>query len=48
MQNQMALDLSAPITVIKNAGHCPNEDQPEKTDEFVADFWDVVSATSQL
>jgi pimeloyl-ACP methyl ester carboxylesterase len=41
MQNQMADDLSAPVTVIKNAGHCPNEDQPEKTAEVVADFWDA-------
>jgi pimeloyl-ACP methyl ester carboxylesterase len=39
IQDQMAADLSAPVTVIANAGHCPNEDQPEKTAEVVADFW---------
>ena len=43
MQDQMAADLSAPVTVIKNAGHCPNEDQPEKTAEVVAEFWDANS-----
>ena len=40
MQDQMAADLSAPVTVIKNAGHCPNEDQPEATAKVIADFWD--------
>ena len=43
MQDQMADDLSAPVTVIKNAGHCPNEDQPEKAAEVIADFWDAKS-----
>ena len=41
MQDQMAADLSAPVTVIKDAGHCPNEDQPQSTSELVADFWDL-------
>jgi pimeloyl-ACP methyl ester carboxylesterase len=41
MQNQMAKDLSAPVTVIKDAGHCPNEDQPEATAKVIADFWDL-------
>ena len=40
MQDQMATDLSAPVTVIKDAGHCPNEDQPEATAKVLADFWD--------
>lgn len=40
MQDQMAADLSAPVTVIKDAGHCPNEDQPEATAKVLADFWD--------
>ena len=40
MQDQMAADLSALVTIIKNAGHCPNEDQPEATAKVVADFWD--------
>ena len=39
MQDQMAADLSAPVTVIKEAGHCPNEDQPEATAKVIADFW---------
>ena len=39
MQDQMAADLSAPITVINGAGHCPNEDQPEATAEAIAAFW---------
>lgn len=39
MQDQMAADLSAPVTVIKEAGHCPNEDQPEATANAIADFW---------
>ncbi len=41
MQNQMAADLSAPVSVIKNAGHCPNEDQPENAAEVIANFWDA-------
>lgn len=40
MQDQMAADLSARLTIIKGAGHCPNEDQPEITAEVIADFWD--------
>lgn len=39
VQDQMAADLSAPVTVIKGAGHCPNEDQPEATAKAIADFW---------
>ncbi|MEO0011574.1 MAG: hypothetical protein RIQ39_1163, partial [Actinomycetota bacterium] len=41
MQDQMAKDLSAPVSVIKDAGHCPNEDQPESTVAAIADFWDI-------
>lgn len=40
MQDQMASDLDAPITVIADAGHCPNEDQPAVTAMVLADFWD--------
>jgi pimeloyl-ACP methyl ester carboxylesterase len=40
-QDQMAADLSAPITVIADAGHCPNEDQPAATAQAIADFWDL-------
>jgi pimeloyl-ACP methyl ester carboxylesterase len=42
MQDQMAADLSAPVTVIKAAGHCPNEDQPEATAQVIADFWSAL------
>ena len=42
MQNQMAKDLSAQLDVIKDAGHCPNEDQPEATATVIADFWDLI------
>jgi pimeloyl-ACP methyl ester carboxylesterase len=41
MQDQMAKELSAPISVIKDAGHCPNEDQPAATAKAMADFWDL-------
>jgi pimeloyl-ACP methyl ester carboxylesterase len=44
MQNQMAADLSAPVTVIKEAGHCPNEDQPEATADAIAAFWASVKS----
>jgi pimeloyl-ACP methyl ester carboxylesterase len=40
MQDQMARDLDAPVTVIADAGHCPNEDRPERTAEVIAEFWD--------
>jgi pimeloyl-ACP methyl ester carboxylesterase len=42
MQDQMAKDLHAPLTVIKNAGHCPNEDQPEETVRVLANFWSAL------
>jgi pimeloyl-ACP methyl ester carboxylesterase len=42
IQDQMARDLSAPVTVIADAGHCPNEDQPEATARAIADFWDSI------
>jgi pimeloyl-ACP methyl ester carboxylesterase len=41
MQDQMAEELSAPVSVIKDAGHCPNEDQPAATAKAIADFWDL-------
>jgi pimeloyl-ACP methyl ester carboxylesterase len=43
MQDDMARDLLAPVSVIRNAGHCPNEDQPRETAEAIADFWDQLS-----
>jgi pimeloyl-ACP methyl ester carboxylesterase len=42
MQDQMAKDLSAPLTVIAAAGHCPNEDQPEDTARVLASFWSAL------
>jgi len=39
MQDQMAADLSAQRTIIKDAGHCPNEDQPEDTVKVLTNFW---------
>jgi pimeloyl-ACP methyl ester carboxylesterase len=41
MQDQMAKELFAPVSVIKDAGHCPNEDQPAATAKVIADFWDL-------
>ena len=43
MQDQMAHDLDAPITVIPDAGHCPNEDRPEDTAAVIAEFWDRIT-----
>jgi len=42
MQDQMAKDLSAPRTIINDAGHCPNEDQPEDTARVLASFWSAL------
>jgi len=39
MQDRMARDLDAPVTVIADAGHGPNTDQPETTATALADFW---------
>jgi pimeloyl-ACP methyl ester carboxylesterase len=43
MQDQMARDLDAPVTVIPDAGHCPNEDRPELTAAVIAEFWDKIT-----
>ena len=40
LQAQMAAELNAQVVVIDNAGHCPNEDQPELTAAAIVDFWD--------
>lgn len=40
VQDQMADDLRAPVSVIAEAGHCPNQDRPEYTAGVLADFWD--------
>jgi pimeloyl-ACP methyl ester carboxylesterase len=42
LQDQMAKDLAAPRTIIKDAGHCPNEDQPEETVKVLANFWSAL------
>lgn len=40
MQDQMAHDLRAPVSVIPGAGHTPNEDRPDYTAAVLADYWD--------
>ena len=42
-QDQMARDLDAPVTVIPDTGHCPNEDRPEATAAVIAEFWDQIA-----
>jgi pimeloyl-ACP methyl ester carboxylesterase len=39
LQDQMARDLKAPVTIIKGAGHCPNEDDPAETAKVLVKFW---------
>ena len=41
VQEEMARRLNAPIAMIKNAGHTPNEDQPEATADAMLRFWDI-------
>ena len=41
LQDQMAVAMGAPVSVIAGAGHCPNEDAPEYTAQVLADFWDA-------
>jgi pimeloyl-ACP methyl ester carboxylesterase len=41
VQEEMARRLNAPIAIIKNAGHTPNEDQPEATADAMLRFWDI-------
>ena len=43
LRDQMAKDLGAPLTIIKAAGHCPNEDQPKDTARVLASFWKSLS-----
>jgi pimeloyl-ACP methyl ester carboxylesterase len=40
LQDQMAIDLEAPLDVIPGAGHCPNEDTPELLTDVLVKFWD--------
>ena len=41
VQEQMARRLHAPLAIIKNAGHTPNEDQPQATADAMLRFWDI-------
>ena len=43
-QIEMADRLAAPVLVIKNAGHTPNEDQPEDTAEALLTFWKAIDS----
>jgi pimeloyl-ACP methyl ester carboxylesterase len=40
MQDQMAKELGAELTVIAGAGHCPNEDKPAETVAALTRFWE--------
>jgi pimeloyl-ACP methyl ester carboxylesterase len=42
IQDQMAVDLEAKLTVIEEAGHCPNEDQPRETARVLEEFWSSI------
>ena len=42
IQYQMAVDLVAKLTVIEEAGHCPNEDQPRETARVLEEFWSSI------
>lgn len=44
LQREMARDLDALLTVIPDAGHCPNTENPPLTAAVLADFWDGVGA----
>ncbi len=39
LQDQMAEELNAVLTVLPNCGHCPNQDNPELTAKALLDFW---------
>lgn len=43
MQDQMAKDLSAPRSIIKDAGQYPNEDQPEEKVKVLRNFWSILA-----
>ncbi len=38
----MAKELSAPRTIVKDAGRCPNEDQPEETVKVLTNVWSAL------
>lgn len=45
VQAEMARRLNAPVVLIENAGHTPNEDQPAATADAILRFWDAVDAS---
>lgn len=47
MQDAMAAELRAPVSIIAGAGHCPNEDLPDETATVLADFWDRLDAAPE-
>jgi pimeloyl-ACP methyl ester carboxylesterase len=40
-QMDMARRLKARLEIIDDAGHCPNEDQPQVTARKLIDFWRI-------
>lgn len=42
LQNAMARDLGAVLTIIPDAGHCPNTENPAVTADVLAGFWAAV------
>ena len=38
-QNRLAEVVGGVVSVIPNAGHCPNEERPEETAECLLDYW---------
>ena len=44
VREEMAKRLNAPAVVVKNAGHTPNEEQPNATADAILQFWDAVEA----
>lgn len=42
LQNQMAKDLAASVTILRDCGHCPNEDNPRLTSDSLISFWNSI------
>lgn len=43
LQDQMAEELDAVLTVLPNCGHCPNQENPELTAEALLYFWSGIN-----
>ena len=43
MQDEMARNLRAQVTVVAGAGHIPNEERPQETAGVLVDFWDMTA-----